>query len=291
MKEVKGDILKKIYTKRKPDSRKYDFGLLTVIGGSEYYSGPPTFSSLAAFATGVDMVRIIAPKRAADIIASFSPNLATYPLEGNWLNKKHLTLLLGLTEGGRIGSRNSSVVVIGGGLGRSEDVKKVVIEYLSQINIPAVIDADAIYAVAERPEVIYGKDFIITPHVGEFFVLTGKDISGLKLKEKVKIVEEEAERFKTTILLKGAVDIISNGKETAINDISVPQMTVGGTGDVLAGMVGSLMARKISGFEAACAGVYLNNMAGIIASNEKGESMTAMDVIDKINEVLPKFKY
>jgi NAD(P)H-hydrate epimerase len=291
MNKVSEDILKKIYTKRAPDSRKYDFGLLTVIGGSQYYSGPPTFSSLAAFASGVDMVRIIAPKRAADIIASFSPNLATYPLEGDWLNKKHLASLLGLTEGGRLGARNSAAVVIGGGTGRSEDTKKAITEYLSQISIPAVIDADAIYAVAENPEIIAGKNFVITPHSGEFFVLTGRDIKGLTLEEKITIVEEEAKRLQTTILLKGGIDIISNGKETAINDISVPLMTVGGTGDVLTGIVGTLLSRKIDGFTAACAGAYLNNMAGILAGNEKGESMTAMDVIDKISEVLPKFKY
>jgi hydroxyethylthiazole kinase-like uncharacterized protein yjeF len=291
MKKIKEDILKKIYTKRDPNSRKYDFGLLTVIGGSQYYSGPPTFSSLAAFASGVDMVRIIAPRRAADIIASYSPNLATYPLEGDYLTKKHLASILGLTEGSRIGSRNSAAVVIGGGTGRTEDTKKAITEYLTEINIPAVIDADAIYAVAEKPEIIMGKNFVLTPHAGEFFALTGRDISELELEEKIKIVEEEAEKLQTTILLKGGVDIISNGKETAINDISVPQMTVGGTGDVLAGIVGTLIARKVDGFTAACAGVYINNAAGLIASNEKGPSMTATDVIDKINEVLPKFKY
>ena len=88
--EVTKDILKNIYKERPRDSKKYDFGLLIVIGGSDFYSGSPALSALAAFKTGVDMVRIIAPKRAADIIASFSPNLAAYPLEGKWLERKHL---------------------------------------------------------------------------------------------------------------------------------------------------------------------------------------------------------
>lgn len=291
MERVNKDILNKIFTKREPSSRKYDFGLLTIIGGSEYYSGPPAFSGLAAFAVGIDMVRIIAPRRAADIIASFSPNLATYPLDGDWLEKKHLSKILELTESGRLNARNNSAVVIGGGLGRSEETKKAVIEYLSQINVPAVIDADAIYAVAERPEMIHDKGFILTPHAGEFFVLTGKDVLGLELEEKIKIVKEVAEEMKTTIVLKGAIDIISDGKKVAINEFYVPQMTVGGTGDVLAGLIGSLIARKVDSFEAVCAATYLNNAAGLIASNEKGEATTAVEIIDKISEVLPKYKY
>ena len=85
-------ILKDIYGERQKGKyfRKYDFGLVLVIGGGEFYSGSPALSAMAAFRAGVDMVKIIAPKRAADIVASFSPNLAAYPLEGGRLQKKHL---------------------------------------------------------------------------------------------------------------------------------------------------------------------------------------------------------
>ena len=116
--EVTKNILKNIYKERPADVRKYDFGLLLVIGGSEFYSGSPALSALAAFKSGVDMVRIIAPKRAADIIASFSPNLAAYPLEGNWLTKKHLATLISMTESAKAVSRGNAAVVIGGGMGR-----------------------------------------------------------------------------------------------------------------------------------------------------------------------------
>ena len=95
--EVTKSILKNIYKKRPDNARKYDYGLLLIIGGSEFYSGSPAFSALAAFKTGVDMVRIIAPKRAADIIASFAPDLAAYPLEGKRLTKDHLATLLSMT--------------------------------------------------------------------------------------------------------------------------------------------------------------------------------------------------
>src|SRR3989338_1193693 len=98
MTEVTKDILKNIYKTRPSVVRKYDYGLLLVIGGSEFYSGSPALTALSAFKSGVDMVRIIAPKRAADIIASFSPNMASYPLDGDWLVKKHLATLISMTE-------------------------------------------------------------------------------------------------------------------------------------------------------------------------------------------------
>ncbi len=282
-------ILKNIYKPRPKNARKYDFGLLLVIGGSEFYSGSPALASLAAFRSGVDMVRIIAPKRAADIIASFSPNLATYPLGGDWLEKKHLPILFTMTKAAEEVSRRKTAIIIGGGMGRTEETRTAILEYLSQISSPVVIDADAIHAVGRQPEIIYGKPFLITPHAYEFFVLTKKEISQLPEKEKIKLVQEEAARLKTTILLKGPTDIISDGKEVALNETGSPLMTVGGMGDTLAGIAGALMARGIPPFEAGQAAAYINGLAGELAGKKLGESVTATDLIDEIHNVLPKY--
>mgnify|MGYP001557848652 CR=1 FL=1 len=286
MAEVSKNILKNIYKPRPQDSKKYDFGLLTVIGGSEFYSGSPALSALAAFRAGADMVRIIAPKRAADIIASFSPILAAYPLEGGWLTKKHLATILSMTEAAKTVSYGKTAVVIGGGIGRTEEIQEAILEYLSQVQVPAVIDADAIRAVAKSPSVIAGKKFLITPHSYEFFILTGKEIYQLPDEEKVKIVQDEAGRLQTTILLKGKIDIISNGKEVALNKTGSPFLTVGGTGDTLAGIAGALMARGVSPFETGQAAAYINGLAGALAGKKFGESMTATDLIDAIAEAI-----
>jgi NAD(P)H-hydrate epimerase len=286
MPEITDDILKKIYKERQKDARKYDFGLLVVIGGSEFYSGSPALSALAAFKTGVDMVRIIAPKRAADIIAGFSPNLAAFPLEGNYLNKKHFSVLLEMTDGAKEASRGKTAVVIGGGIGNNEEVRELVIEYLKQVSLPAVIDADAVKCLAKNSEVISGKNFLITPHSNEFFVLTGREVWGKSEEEKIKIVREEAERLKTTLLLKGPVDIISDGRETALNRTGSPYMTKGGTGDTLAGICGALIARGIDIFTAAQAGAYINGLAGELAAKKFGESLTATDLIEAISEAI-----
>ena len=284
--EVTKNILKNIYKERPADVRKYDFGLLLVIGGSEFYSGSPALSAMAAFKSGVDMVRIIAPKRAADIIASFSPDLAAYPLEGKRLTKKDLATLISMTESAKAVSRGNAAVVIGGGTGRSEETQEVILEYLSQVSLPVVIDADAIHAVGKKPEIVSGKNFLITPHTYEFFVLTGKEIYQLPEKEKIKMVKEESARLQTTILLKGKTDIISDGKEIALNKAGSLYLTKGGTGDTLAGICGALMSRNIDPFTAAQAAAYINGKAGEIIAQRKKEGLLATDLIEAIPEVL-----
>ena len=286
MVQVTKNILKNIYKARPADVRKYDYGLLIVIGGSEFYSGSPALAALAAFRAGVDMVRIIAPKRAADIIASFKPDLAAYPLEGNYLNKSHLSTLLSMTESAKAVARGNTAVVIGGGMGRSEEVQEAILEYLSQVSVPTVIDADAIHAVGKKPEIALGKPFLFTPHTYEFFVLTGKEIYKLPFEEKIKMVQEEATRLQTTILLKGPTDIISDGKEIALNKTGSPYLTTGGCGDTLAGICGALMARGIDPFTTAQAAAYINGKAGEIVAQRLKEGLLATDLIEAIPEVL-----
>jgi hydroxyethylthiazole kinase-like uncharacterized protein yjeF len=279
--EVNKSILKKVYKKRNPWSHKYDFGHLLVIGGSKQYTGSPALvalSALAALRSGADLATIVAPERAANIAASFSPNLIAYPLKGDYLNKKHLSELLKFTE-------NKTAVVIGNGLGREKETLKTIIKYLKNISIPAVIDADAIHAVALDKKIVKNKKFIITPHSREFEVLSGIKVT-TNLNERIKSMRKTAKNLGTTIVLKGHIDIISNGKETALNRTGSPLLTKGGMGDTLAGICGALLARGIDTFTAACASAYINGKAGEIASKKLGEGITATDLITSIPEVI-----
>jgi len=288
MQEINKNILKEIYKKRPYDAKKYDYGLLVVIGGSELYSGSPALSAMAAFSAGADMVHVIAPKRAADIIASFSPNIAAYPLEGMLLEMRHLPTLLSLSESAKAVARGNAAVVIGGGLGRSEETQQTVLEFLNQTSLPAVIDADAIHALGHKPHVIFEKKFLITPHTYEFFVLTKKEVYKLPEEEKIKAVKHEASQLKTTVLLKGPTDIISDGERIALSRTGSPLMTKGGMGDTLAGIAGALMARGIDAFSAGQAAAYINGAAGELAAKRLGEAVKATDLIADIQRVLPR---
>jgi NAD(P)H-hydrate epimerase len=286
--QVDKEIVKELFPLR-PEGvyfKKYSFGFLLVIGGGEFYSGAPALSTMAALASGVDRVEVLAPKRAADIIASFSPNFITFPLEGIRLEKNHLSTLLTFTQSAKEVSNGNVAVLIGGGMGRSEETKKAIFEYLSQIDVPTVIDASAIFALEKNPEIIKGKPFLITPHSFEFFTLTKKQVKDLPQEEKNEIVRQEAARLETTILLKDKPDIISNGNEIALNKTGSPYMSVGGTGDTLAGICGALLSRQIDPFKAAQAAAFINGKAGELAAEELKESLLPTDLINKITKVL-----
>lgn len=280
MEEITEKILEKVYRPRDPDAQKYDFGHLLVIGGSKLYSGSPALNALAAYRSGVDLVTVAAPRRAADIIASFSPNLITYPLDGDYLEPKNLDEIQKLLE-------NKSAVVIGGGMGREEKTFSTIVEILKTVGVPAAIDADAIRAVAKpfaRPG-LANVDLVLTPHLHEFYVLTGVRLSK-KLDERVAAVKQAAGDLKTTILLKGSTDIISDGERVALNKTGSPFLTVGGTGDTLAGILGSLLAQGNDVWTSSCAAAYINGLAGQMAADEFGAGVLATDLIDYISEVV-----
>jgi NAD(P)H-hydrate epimerase len=275
---VSKSILKQVYKKRKPWSRKYDFGHLLVIGGSKQYSGSPTFNSLAALRAGVDLVTIVAPERAANVIASFKPDLIALPVKGDYFTKEHLEEVLQLAKG-------KDAVVIGGGMTRNPETIDFILEFLKKVKLPLVIDADAIHALASDKNVVKGKTAIITPHSREFFILSGKKI-GTDLNERVKSTGVLAKELQTTILLKGHFDVISDGKKTAINKTGSPYMTKGGCGDTLAGICGAYLARGLDPFTSACAAAFVNGKAGELAGKKFGESMLASDLIEEIRNVI-----
>ncbi|NIQ17392.1 MAG: bifunctional ADP-dependent NAD(P)H-hydrate dehydratase/NAD(P)H-hydrate epimerase, partial [Candidatus Aenigmarchaeota archaeon] len=130
-----------------------------------------------------------------------------------------------------------------------------------------------------------GKNFVLTPHAYEFYHISGKRPKH-DILSRAKLVENFAKKIGSTILLKGAVDIISDGKQTAMNKTGNPYMTTGGTGDVLTGVCGGLLAQGVSQFKAACASAYITGKAGDLAANEKGSGLLATDIIEKIPEVV-----
>ena len=271
MMEINKSILNRVFKKRKDWSYKYDYGSLLIIGGSKLYHGSPALAGLSALRSGVDLVTIIAPERAADIIASFSPDLITYPLKGDYLDKKHLSTLMKF-------SKNKTAVVIGGGLCREKKTLLAVNKFLKRIKIPTVIDADAIHAIDKK---FLKKNFVITPHSKEFYVMSKLKLER-SLNKRIEAVKKSSSLMNSTILLKGFVDVISDGKRIAINRTGNPFMTVGGTGDTLAGICGSLLAQGIDYFDAACASAFINGKAGDLAARERKQGLLATDLIEKI---------
>ncbi len=266
---VTKDILKKVFPKRRVDAHKYEFGSLLVIGGSKIYHGPPLFNALGAYRIGVDLVTVLAPERAANLIGSYAPDLITYPLPGDFIEEEHLKTMKKFAE-------KCTAVVIGGGIGRERKTQIAVRKFLKNFEKPVVVDADGIRAL--KPENVK-SNFILTPHAAEFRALAGKEATKNNL-------EKFAKKHKCVLLLTASKDIITDGKRTVENWTGNPYMTVGGTGDILAGICGSLLAQGTEPFDAACAAAYINGRAGDLAASVKKQALMASDILNYIEKVL-----
>lgn len=274
-----GDVL--LSRKSRPsESHKGDFGRLLVVGGSETYSGAPTLVSLAALRTGVDLAYIATPEQTAYSISAVSADLITIKLEGKHLNLNNVAALKSHIE-------SVDAVVLGPGLGTHTETKeaaRAVIDAIEAARKPLVLDADGLKAFAEFKRKL-NIPLVLTPHAGEYAILTGKKLPE-NLREKVSDVQKTALELGAVVLVKGPVDIVSDGRMHKLNFTGNPGMTVGGTGDVLSGIVGALLAQGIDAFEAATAAAFVNGAAGDFVLHEVGYHMVATDLIDWIPHVL-----
>ncbi|MCS7097710.1 MAG: NAD(P)H-hydrate dehydratase [Candidatus Methanomethyliaceae archaeon] len=281
--------LKIAIKKRDIFSHKGDNGRLLIIGGSYKYSGAPALAAMAALKTGIDLAIIAAPSSIANGIRAYSPDLIVRPLPSkDFLDLESLDII-------KEESKRVDAIVIGMGLGIEESTISAAIEiikYLNDIEKPMVIDADALKALGRIRDELKFKKSVLTPHAGEFYALTGErlpDESIFGWRRRLDIVMKWAIKLNATILLKSRYDIITDGNKFKIKVIGNPGMTIGGTGDVLAGMVGALLSRGIEPFKAATASSFLNSYIGDILEAEMGHHYTAKDIVDKIPSVMKKF--
>src|SRR5207245_671602 len=179
----------------------------------------------------------------------------------------------------------ADAIAIGPGLGDAEGTLDAVKEIVRTVSLPLVVDADAVRAVASDPKCLVGKRAVITPHSREFQTLTGRALPDAP-EERAEIVREAAKAFGATILLKGHVDIVTDGTRVKFNYTGNPGMTVGGTGDVLCGVVAGLMSKGMSPYDAARLGAFTNGYAGDLAFKVKSYGLTSVDVADNLGRVL-----
>jgi NAD(P)H-hydrate epimerase len=282
-----GDV-RAIVKPRLKQYHKGEYGKVLIIGGSNQYSGAPCFSALAALKTGAGLAIIGAPSSVADIIRGFSPDLIVRDLKGKVLSLDSIPVIEELLDW-------SSSVVIGPGLGLSEETEKAFTEILKTISrkrIPTVVDADGLKLVVKNESFLKEMDVVLTPHLGEFKILTGAEIQSIDdLDGVLRTTLREAKRLGATVLLKVANGLaaISDGKKTKINFTGNAGMAKGGVGDVLSGMAGTFMSWTKSPFSAAAAAAFVCGKAGDIAYSKVGASLTPTDLINSIPEAMNEF--
>jgi len=263
----------RILTRRRTESHKGHSGRVLIIGGGAY-SGAPALAAFAALRTGADIVTLAVPNSVADIVASFSPNLIVRALSSDVLCPEDVPQVLEMI-------RSHDVVIIGMGLGRDDRTKAAVSEIIPHCE-KVVVDADALHGLTLPPAA--GCEMIITPHAGEFAHFRGTD-NPSETGTRVEKVIEFSKTNHIVTLLKGNIDVISDGESVLLNRTGNPGMTVGGTGDVLAGIVGALFAVN-KPMDAASCGAFINGAAGDLAFKERGFGLLATDVTNKITEIM-----
>lgn len=269
-----------LYPKPGAESHKGQNGRVLIVGGGPF-TGAPALVAYGALGVGADLAHIAVPAVAAQVVASYSPAFIVHPLGGTHLLPEDVRRVVELTT-------KADAVAIGPGLGDAKDTLQAVREVVRSVSLPIVLDADAIKAVAAEPALLRGKGAVVTPHSREFLALTGQTLPASP-DERAPMVQEAAEALGVTILLKGHVDLVSEGTRTKFNYTGNPGMTVGGTGDVLCGVVGGLLSKGMAPYDAARLAAFTNGYAGDLAFKEKSYGLTAADVADNIGRVLAEF--
>jgi NAD(P)H-hydrate epimerase len=273
--------VKKFIPARKSKSRKGDNGTVLVIGGSYIYHGAPILSSIAALRSGVDLVYTSVPKINVTPTRAISPNLIVIPLVDQKLTRGAVNKLLGALP------RKLDSATIGMGLAiQDKSSLTLLIKSLLDRDVRLSLDASAL--IPDVLPLLANKNVVVTPHAGEFKRLFGTAPSDSK-KERIALVEKNAKENEITVLLKGSTDIISDGITTYLNEKKTPAMTVGGTGDVLSGLVAGILAKNRNALESACAATFINGVAGKAVQKKFGLHMTSMDLLDEIPNAMKPF--
>jgi NAD(P)H-hydrate epimerase len=273
-------MAKKMMPPRRASSKKGDNGTVLVAGGSRYYHGAPIFTSMAALRSGTDLVYTAVPRTIATEVRSFSPALIVLPLPDDRLTVGSANRLVAMMP------KKADVAAVGMGMSiATADAIITLVRKLKEQGTRLVLDASAL--VPEILPEIKGTDTIVTPHAGEYRRLLAQD-AGSTEKERVANVQEAAKKYGITILLKGPVDVVSNGKSTGVNKTHNCAMTVGGTGDVLAGIAAGLLC-KMGPFEAALLATYFNGLAGNLSFNRVGLHMASTDLLEDLPHAMKRF--
>jgi len=257
---------------RDPRGHKGDFGRVLVVGGGPY-AGAPALSAQAALRAGADLAFLAVPDEVADRVQGYSENLIVDGLVGTRLVPEHVPDLLERAS-------DVDVVVLGPGLGDADSTLDAVREFLAEFDGRAVVDADALQVV---PDVDTDATLVCTPHQGELQTMGGP--SAEDWRERADAVEAFAAELGHTLLVKGAHDVVSDGETTRVNRTGNPGMTVGGTGDVLAGATAAMLS-TLDPVPAASVGAYANGKAGDLVVKDHGYGLLATDLVDALPDAL-----
>jgi ADP-dependent NAD(P)H-hydrate dehydratase len=277
---IDNNFIKNIIKPRNVQSRKGDNGIVLIVGGSRLYHGAPLLSSIAALISGTDLVYTAIPK--INLISSrmFSPNLIFLPLPDDKLTIGSSRKLLSLMP------KKVHSAAIGMGLVISKiNSLSFLIKKLLEDKTHLILDASAL--IPDVLHEIINTKSIVTPHPGEFKRMFGQD-AGQSKSEQIDTVIKKAREYGIVIVLKGYWNIVSDGNLVSVIERTTPSMTVGGTGDVLSGLISGFLTKNNS-FESSILGLFFNGLAASNLYNKFGLHLMASNLLEELPLVMKDF--
>jgi len=282
-KEITLSAAKKLLKKRAPSSHKGENGKLLIIGGSAEYHGAPILAGIGALRAGVDLVYLYVPECNFDITRAACPDFIVRKYTSEYFSPRAASEIIEF-------GKTCDAVLVGPGIGSRESVIEGTLEILKNLRLPTVLDASAMFALKKIKKFPLEQDILITPHRNEFTNLVDRDIDVKESDPKsMVLLRSLAMDLHLNIILKGQVDLVVSDEGDIVKNLTGNSgMTVGGTGDVLAGVAGGLIAQKNSTFVSAQIAAFLTGTSGDEAFKEYGNGLTASDVANGVGRTLQK---
>ena len=279
IKELNHETVLSLLPDRDPWGHKGTFGKVLLLCGSRGFTGAAWFAAMGALRTGAGLVFLGVPESiyAIEAVKLNEPVVFPLPEEDGKLSEKAIPEILNRLP-------QMDAVLIGCGLGQSQGTLEVVKAVLRNARCPVVVDADGINVLSAHKDILRGRQgaTILTPHDGEFLRFGG-ELGEDRAASAVRFAGE----WNVVLLLKGHRTCITDGKTVYVNHTGNPGMAVGGSGDVLAGMIVSLLGQKLPPLEAASCGAWLHGAAGDICARELGQyAMLPSDMLNALPRLL-----
>jgi len=264
---------------RDENAHKGDFGKILLLCGSEGFTGAAALAAMGALRCGAGLVYLGVPRSiyAIEAVKLTEPIVFPLPEQDGKLSRDALPGILGMLD-------SMDAVLIGPGLGQSEGTRSVIRAVLEEAKCPVVLDADGINGICRHRDILRERHYptILTPHAGEFQRLGG-EIGGDRLTSAQRFARE----YGCILLLKGHHTVITDGTESYVNQTGNPGMAVGGSGDVLAGMIAGLLGQGLSPLNAAACGAWLHGAAGDLCAEKMGQyAMLPTDMLEVLGRLL-----
>jgi NAD(P)H-hydrate epimerase len=265
--------------RRAADTDKRGAGAPLIIAGSAQFPGAAILCARAAARAGAGYVSVATPSSAAAALRAHLVEQVVVELSDA---VEPAAIAHELVEI----SRHNGAVAIGPGLGLDERTAKIVMLFLEANRLPIVVDASALFHLSKHLGLLRGRPAVVTPHAGEFARLSG--LGTIAPGTRVERIREFVDRTKITTLLKGSDTLIYDGTTVNINTTGTNALATAGTGDVLTGIIATLLSQGLSPVQAACAGAYWHGLAGRAAARKRRAGVVAGDVVDALSDALPR---